>query len=364
MRNNKVLSLGILILATATTFAQDSGQQPITVVVDGTPLRFNNQQPAKIHDRVLVPLRGIFERLGASVKWDPSTQTVHARRGDRTIDLTIGVLDAAINGQASHLDVPASLVGGSTMVPLRFVSEALGASITWNDQQQEADIVSPPPVEERRRDNDRRTPPPVLDRRPPPHVVVPPRSTMDVIAEDSVLPFSLNTRLSSSNAQVGDTFNAYLITDNHRRYMGLPDGTMAYGHVQFVRARRGNDAGVIELRVDNLVTPGGWKLNVEGRLIGLDDKSVNRNRDGSIVAKNSERNDRVVYTGAAAGAGAGLLLGLNSKRPLEDAAIGGVLGALIGSATDRAHTNDVQLVPGTRFGVRLHRPLSMGHNLK
>ena len=344
------------MMATAVAIAQSQGQFPITVVVDGTPLRFNDQQPAKIHDRVLVPLRGIFERLGATVKWDPSTQTVHARRGRRTIDLTIGVLDAAIDGQAAHLDVPASLVGGSTMVPLRFVSEALGASITWNDQQQEADIISPPPIE-----NDRQRP---NEGRPTPPRVVPPRSTMDVLAADSVIPFVLNTRLSSENAQAGDSFNATMISENHRRYLGLPEGTLAYGHVQFAKAKRGNDAGVIELRVDKLVTPGGWTLKPEGRLIGLDDKNVNRNPDGSFVAKNSDRNDRVVYTGAGIGAGAGLLLGLSSKRPVEDAAIGGVIGALLGSAVNRGHSNDVQLAPGTEFGFRLHKPLAIGHNLK
>jgi len=359
-----------LIVAGAFASAQTSGTKPITIVVDGTPLRFANQQPTKANDRVLVPLRGIFEALGASVKWDPSTQTVHARKGDQSVDLTIGVLDASIGGQPVHMDVAATLINGSTMVPLRFVSESLGATVKWNDFDQEADITSPPARQPYLRDHDRdrdRQPvkviPPVViqDRRPPlrkPPVPI----IMDTIAEDAVIPLSLNVRLSSHDARPGDPFTATLVTDAKPNYWGLPPGTQAYGHVSFAKPKRGDDPGTLELTFDRLVTPAGQNIPISGRLIGLEDKDVIRHKDGSLTAVNTTRNDRVVYTGA--GAGAGLIVGLLSKRPIEDAAIGGLLGNLLGSGKKKPQANDVELHPGIRFGFRLHKAITFRRGLR
>jgi hypothetical protein len=91
--------------------------------------------------RTLVPLRAIFEALGADVKWDGSTQTVIAIKAGKEIKLIIGG-QAYKNGQPVTLDVPAKIVDGRTMVPLRFVSEALGTSVRWEDATQTVSIYS------------------------------------------------------------------------------------------------------------------------------------------------------------------------------------------------------------------------------
>jgi hypothetical protein len=127
--------LGIALVATAAAGAD--AQAPVTsapyvkVFVDNQPVYFD-QPPVIVMGRVLVPLRGVFERLGAIVAWDPTTQTVLAQRGDTGVALRIGAPQAMVNGQPAPMDVPAMLVGGRTMVPLRFVSQALGAQVFWN----------------------------------------------------------------------------------------------------------------------------------------------------------------------------------------------------------------------------------------
>ncbi|MDR3692935.1 MAG: stalk domain-containing protein [Fimbriimonas sp.] len=365
MKTNRTISVGLLVCAYAASLAQS--QRPIQVVVDGTPLEFANQQPTKQNDRVLVPLRGIFERLGAEVRWDPATQTVTARRGRHVIKLGIGLLDASIDGRDVHVDVPAILVGGSTMVPLRFVSEALGASVKWNDFDQEADITSPPIDRERPRDERPHIEPPVIRHTDPPRVTIiheaPPVRSPIVISEDVVIPLVLNSHLSSFDSRPGDVFVATLETEDHHRYLGLPEGSQVFGHVSYARRRRGDSPGVLELQFDRLVTPRGVSYPVAGRLIGLDNDSVVRVRSGALVARSKQRDDRVAFAGA--GAGIGLIIGLHDHRPIEDAAIGGLLGAVLGSKhVDRKQTRDVDLNSGTRFGLRLHQKLVIDRDVR
>ncbi|MEW6388814.1 MAG: copper amine oxidase N-terminal domain-containing protein, partial [Thermodesulfobacteriota bacterium] len=112
----------------------------ITVLLNDHPLSFD-QPPVIVNDRTMVPLRAIFQALGAEVNWDGATQTVTATRGDTVIILVIGSPAAFKDGQAVTLDQPALLMGGRTMVPVRFVSEALGAEVNWDDATQTVTIL-------------------------------------------------------------------------------------------------------------------------------------------------------------------------------------------------------------------------------
>ena len=113
-----------------------------TVVVNGQPLVLE-AAPLLEEDHTLVPLRAIFEALSASVDWDDSTQTVTATTTSDQLKLTIGSSTAYKNGSPLTLAVPARIVGdGYTMVPLRFISEALGASVEWDAATQTATINS------------------------------------------------------------------------------------------------------------------------------------------------------------------------------------------------------------------------------
>ena len=103
----------------------------IKVLVNGTTLTFD-QPPVVVDGRTLVPLRAIFEALGAEVDYEQSTQTVTAVRGNDTVSLTIGSNILTKNGEQIMLDVPAQIIGGRTLVPARAIAESFGAEVVWD----------------------------------------------------------------------------------------------------------------------------------------------------------------------------------------------------------------------------------------
>lgn len=106
----------------------------IRILVD-KQLLSTDQDPVIVNDRTLVPLRAIFEALGAEVNWDGATSTVTATRAGDEVVIKIGDTNAKVNGETKILDVPATLMNSRTLVPVRFVSESLGATVDWNDEK-------------------------------------------------------------------------------------------------------------------------------------------------------------------------------------------------------------------------------------
>ena len=113
----------------------------IDLVVDGEKLALD-VPPQVVEQRTLVPLRAIFEKLGATVEWDQTTQTATATKGTDVGQITIDSTTAYVNGQAQTLDVPAMAVDGRTLVPVRFVSEALQADVQWIQETQTVQITT------------------------------------------------------------------------------------------------------------------------------------------------------------------------------------------------------------------------------
>lgn len=105
---------------------------PLTVELNGTPIDFD-QQPIVRNGRTLVPLRQIFEALGAKLEWNDETNTITATKGTITVKLTSGEAVGYVNGQATQLEAPAVTVNGRTMVPARFIGESFGADVGWNE---------------------------------------------------------------------------------------------------------------------------------------------------------------------------------------------------------------------------------------
>ncbi|MFT9848632.1 copper amine oxidase N-terminal domain-containing protein [Aneurinibacillus sp. REN35] len=108
-----------------------SKEAMITVKINGK-LILADQKPVNINGRVVVPLRSIFEALGADIKWDDAKKIVHAAKGNKKIKVKIGDQIAEINGKKVQLDQKAILLHDRSMVPVRFVSEALGANVEWD----------------------------------------------------------------------------------------------------------------------------------------------------------------------------------------------------------------------------------------
>ncbi len=113
---------------------------PIQVTVNGTPVNFSGTPPTEINGSVLVPLRGVFQALGASVNYNGATRTINAQKGSSQVILPLGATTATVNGQSQSLSQPAQSIGGTTLVPLRFVAQALGASVRWHAQSSTVEI--------------------------------------------------------------------------------------------------------------------------------------------------------------------------------------------------------------------------------
>ena len=90
----------------------------------------------------MVPLRAIFEALGASVEWNQETKTVTSTKGDTTIKLTIDSNTMYVNDNAVTLDSPACVVNDRTLVPVRAISEAYKTKVDWNGDTRTVTISS------------------------------------------------------------------------------------------------------------------------------------------------------------------------------------------------------------------------------
>ncbi|MDY5626275.1 MAG: stalk domain-containing protein [Clostridia bacterium] len=109
---------------------EGANNSEIKVIIDGETLA-TDQPPVIINDRTLVPLRAIFEKLGAFVDWNELAQSVTATKDGREISLAIGGNTMYVNGEEKPLDVPAMIYGERTLVPVRAVSEALSCNVEW-----------------------------------------------------------------------------------------------------------------------------------------------------------------------------------------------------------------------------------------
>lgn len=138
-RGGIVLCLACLFLLLPALTASAAPQ----VIVDGRTLSFG-VVPRVERGATLVPMRGVFEALGASVDWAEDTQTVTAVQGQTRIALRIGSHTAYRNGREIRLTAPARVVNGATLVPLRFVGESLGADVQWDASSRTVIITTGP----------------------------------------------------------------------------------------------------------------------------------------------------------------------------------------------------------------------------
>ncbi len=111
----------------------------ITVTLNEKHLEFD-QPPIMVNDRVLVPLRVIFEELGATVTWDEKKQIVTAKRDNTKISLQIDSDKLYVNDDFTILDVPAQLINDRTLVPVRAISESFDCTVDWDGINQEVVI--------------------------------------------------------------------------------------------------------------------------------------------------------------------------------------------------------------------------------
>lgn len=151
-------AVALTALPGCTAVAKD-----VNIVIDGEELNLD-VAPQIIDGRVMVPIRGVLENLGALVKWDDETQTVSARKSSKTVSLEIGSNDVTLDkgetnddGSAKtetiQTDVAAQLISDRTLVPLRVISEAMGYSVDWNDETYTVSITTDNDEDESWKDN-------------------------------------------------------------------------------------------------------------------------------------------------------------------------------------------------------------------
>ena len=138
----KIISIIITLcisLSCTTVLAKD-----VTVNLNGQKIEFD-VNPFIEDGRTLVPMRAIFEAVGATVTWDNETRVAIALYEidgvQNHIALQIDNTVAHVNETKTELDVPARIVGDRTFVPLRFVSETIGKTVTWNQDTYTVDIT-------------------------------------------------------------------------------------------------------------------------------------------------------------------------------------------------------------------------------
>ena len=226
----------VLALILAVLPAVPVSAQAVRVIVDADPVFFD-QPPVTIGGRVLIPLRGVFERLGAFVQWNPASNTVLATRGAAQIQLTIGSRIAFVNGRQVMLDVPPMVVRARTLVPLRFVSEAMGARVDWDPSTRTVFITSggaaQPAV----------PPPPRVIQPPQPPVVLPPQPPVPSQSVIQGTVFRVDTANSRLYVQRGDQIHTIIITTD-TAITRTDTGTGTGGAVSLSELRRGDAVSI------------------------------------------------------------------------------------------------------------------------
>ena len=106
----------------------------VNIVIDGNTVASDTEPQITAEGRTIVPLRVISEELGATVDWDAENKSVTAQKGDSTLKLAIGENVMTVDGSEIELDSPAQIINSRTMVPLRAISESFGCEVEWDGE--------------------------------------------------------------------------------------------------------------------------------------------------------------------------------------------------------------------------------------
>jgi hypothetical protein len=139
----RALVLGMLFFMLPPQAQAAEVPAEITLEMDGQTLA-PDVAPLIHNGRTLVPFRTVAEALNLQVDWNAETQEVTVAGSGLTLTMQIGAQTATKNGETVFLDVSPMIVSGRTMVPIRFISEACGCRVVWNDEARKVSIYSQP----------------------------------------------------------------------------------------------------------------------------------------------------------------------------------------------------------------------------
>jgi hypothetical protein len=137
------MKLRTLLLTAVLTAAMSVAclAQDINVSLNGSIISFPNQKPVVVDGRTLIPLRGVFDNMGYNIGWNGNTKTVTLTKNGSTIVINIGESFYYLNDKPVAIDVPAQIINGSTMLPLRAIADATGCEVLWDSDSKIATII-------------------------------------------------------------------------------------------------------------------------------------------------------------------------------------------------------------------------------
>ena len=95
-----------------------------------------------VNFRTMIPMRAVFEALDAEVLWDEMMQRARVKKGNKSIEITVGSYVMTVDGKELLLDSPAFIFEDRIMIPVRAVSEAFGYDVSWNEDIKTVNIIS------------------------------------------------------------------------------------------------------------------------------------------------------------------------------------------------------------------------------
>lgn len=128
--------IALFLIVSSVSFVSAANDE-ISVYLDGYS-GANGQKitfdvpPQTVNNRTMVPIRAIFEAMGATVEWDEATRTAISTKGDTTVKMTLNSTTEYINDTAYEMDVTPVIIGGRTLAPARYVAEAFGYTVNWD----------------------------------------------------------------------------------------------------------------------------------------------------------------------------------------------------------------------------------------
>ena len=133
--NKKIIASVLAVASVLTVSAGALADDNITVTVNGNNVSFVEITPFIENDHTLVPMREIFEAIGADVQWDNETRTVISYDSVSDVSITMQIDSDVmyVNGDAVTLETPAKIVGSSTVVPVRAIAEGMHSVVGWDE---------------------------------------------------------------------------------------------------------------------------------------------------------------------------------------------------------------------------------------
>ena len=136
-----ILTLLCVLVILTIGIAANAQSDSVSVFVDGQQVIFD-VQPQTINDRTLVPIRAIFEKMGAYVDWDEASRTAICTKDGTTVKMTIDSTIMYIDNAPVQMDVTPVVIDGRTLAPARYVAEAYGANVLWSETKRNVVICT------------------------------------------------------------------------------------------------------------------------------------------------------------------------------------------------------------------------------